>query len=240
MKIIIFFICIILFASLSYAQGPTSTQIIPTYRITIGGGISPINPKEINDHISTSNTLLESTTPTIKSAPELGLAFTFHPMKGNQIIIVRGSYIWIKRTYDFTVAETDNSPQVKGYSNGTIKETYSAYPFSLGVGLASANPFAQLTFEFIYALGYITEEGSFISSVGRKTVYTRTLYSPAYGFRVAAQTTIQMTNNIGLTLEAGYRGLKFDEYEDEVSTQPAGITFSLSGIFGFIGISVAL
>jgi hypothetical protein len=225
------------------AQDSLSSSGIPFCRIFIGGGISSINPSSINNHISISNTLMESKTHTIKSAPEVAITFSIRPMKSNnQILTARAGYLWIERSYDVSTAETDNSPTINGYTTGKIKETYTAYPISIGAGMASAevNPDAQLQIEFIYGFGYIKEEGYFTSSVGNKTSYSRTLSGTTYGLRFAGQTTIRFTNSIGLTLELGYRALKFDEFEDEFTTQPANIEFSLSGLFGNIGISISL
>jgi hypothetical protein len=219
-------------------QEKTYISTSPMYKFTFSFGFSVINPEEINEHISISKSLFTSTTRTIKSAPEFAATFVLRPMQDNKIFLLRGSYISIERTYNFSVPETRDTSTVTGYTSGNIRETYTAYPLSIGAGLTSSTFDSQMQIEFIFGLGYIVEEGSYISSTGRKTSYIRSLFSPGYGLRFAGNTTVQITNNIGFTLELAYRFLTFHEYEDETTTQPSDIKFSYSGIQGMIGLSV--
>jgi hypothetical protein len=39
-------------------------------------------------------------------------------------------------------------------------------------------------------------------------------------------------------LEIAYRGLKFEDFENEVNAQPSGIEFSMSGVSGSVGVSI--
>jgi hypothetical protein len=226
--------------SLSLCAQDTTASRVSKFKISLSFGMSFVNPTDINDHISTSNALFDATTPTIKSVPEIAATVTFHPLRNNNILVLRGGYMWVSRSYQISVPETNASGGSIGTTTGTIKETYTAYPLSLGVGMSMSDPDAQWQAEFIYGLGYIKEEGSYVSSSGRNTSYTRTLFSPTYGFRLAAQTTVQLSESMGLTFEIAYRGMVFDQYEDETSTQPANIKFSYAGFNGSIGLSILL
>jgi len=227
----------LLFQSLQ-AQDSISSFALSKSKLSLSFGVYAINPTDINDHISSSNDIFGSTTRTIRSIPEIAATFSIRPLHDNQIFLVRGGYMSIDRSYQVSIPETQNSPVTKGYSSGTIKETYTAYPLSIGVGLASSSFDSQIQIEFIYGLGYINEETSYTSSTGKGTSYSRSFFSPAYGFRIAGQTTIRFSDKIGITLETGYRGLTFDEYEEDTSTQPANIKFSYSGINGSVGLSI--
>jgi hypothetical protein len=199
-------------------------------------------PYNIRNHLpiylSKSNDVFGSITRTIKSIPEIAATFSLRPLQDNQILLLRGGYMSIPRSYQISIPETQNSPVATGYTKGTIKEIYSTYPLSIGVGLASFTFDSQIQIEFIYGLGYIDEETSYTSSTGKGTSYSRSFFSPAYGFRIAGQTTIRFSDKIGITLELGYRGLVFDEYEEDTSTQPANIKFSFSGVNGSVGLSI--
>jgi hypothetical protein len=221
--------------SMAQDAAPSSEPL--KYKITFSYGIYGINPNDINDHIRISNDLFGSTTKTIKSVPELAATFAVRPLGGYGIILLRGGSMSVERAYNIAVPETRDTSTITGYATATVKETYTAYPLSFGVGFASSTYDMQAQIEFIYGLGYIREETSYVSTAGRTTSYSRSLFSPAYGFRIGAQTTIRFSANIGLTLEIAYRGLIFDDYENEASAQPAGMKFSYSGINGSIGLS---
>jgi hypothetical protein len=228
---------LLLFHSLQ-AQDSISSSALLKYKISFSYGIYAIDPIDINDHISTSNAVFESSAKTLRSIPEIAATFSFRPLHDNQILLLRGGYMSIDRSYQVSIPETQNSPVITGFLSGTVKETYTAYPLSIGVGLASSTFDSQIQFEFIYGLGYIDEETSYTSSLGKTTSYSRSFFSPAYGFRIAGQTTVRFSEQVGLTLELGYRGLAFDEYEDEATTQPSDIKFSYSGITGSVALSI--
>jgi hypothetical protein len=228
---------LLLFQSLQ-AQDSISSFALSKSKLSLSFGVYAINPTDINDHISSSNEILGSSAKTVMSIPEIAATFSFQPLHDNQILLIRGGYMSIDRSYQISIPETQNSPVTTGYASGTIKETFTAYPLSVGVGLASSTFDSQIQFEFIYGLGYIDEEASYTSSLGKTTSYSRSFFSPAYGFRIAGQTTVRFSENVGLTLEVGYRGLAFDEYEDEATTQPLDIKFSYSGINGSVGLSI--
>jgi hypothetical protein len=220
-----------------FAQDPSFTPD-GKYKLTLTYGISAVNPTEINEHILTSNTVFTSMTKQIKSIAEMSAAFSIRPSQDNKIVLLRGGYISLERSYQLSIPETRDTISTTGYTTGTIKETYTAYPLSLGVGLTSSTNDSQIQLEFIFGLGYIEEEGSYTSASGRKTNYLRTLFSPAYGLRIAGQTTVRLAERIGLTLELGYRWLSFRDFEDEATGQPSNIIFSYSGINGAIGLSI--
>jgi hypothetical protein len=238
MKTIFFTLSLVLILPSLQAQDTVSSPPLSKYKLSFGYGIYAINPSEINDHISTSNDVFGSTTRTIRSIPEIAATFSMRPLQDNQILLLRGGYMSIQRSYQVSIPETQNSPIATAYTTGTIKESYTAYPLSIGVGLASFTFDSQIQIEFIYGLGYINEETSYTSSTGKGTSYSRSFFSPAYGFRIAGQTTVRLSDKIGITLELGYRGLVFDEYEDDTSTQPANIKFSYSGLNGSVGLSI--
>jgi hypothetical protein len=238
MKTILLFLLLVLLVPSLQAQDTVSSSALSKYKLSLSYGIYAINPSDINDHISTSNDVFGSTTKTIRSIPEITATFSVRPLQDNQIFLLRGGYMSIQRSYQVSIPETQNSPVATGYTTGTIKETYTAYPLSIGVGLASPTFDSQIQIEFIYGLGYINEETSSTSSIGKATSYSRLFFSPAYGFRIAGQTTIRFSDNIGVTLELGYRGLTFDEYEEDTSTKSANIKFSYSGVNGLIGLSI--
>jgi hypothetical protein len=210
------------------------------YRFSFTYGITAVNPENINTHIATSNAAFGSTTKSIKSLPELTASLSLRPQNDFKIIILRGGYISSERIFQFSIPETKNNPTPTGTTTGTITETYSAYPISIGVGGATEKSDAQFQMEFIYGLGYVTEEGSYTSSTGNKTSYTRSLFSPTYGFRVNGSVIVPIATNIGLQFEAGYRYLMFDEFEDEATAQSSPLEFSMSGIQGSLGLSIKL
>ncbi len=238
MRTILFFLSLVLLLQSLQAQDTISSSTLLKYKLSLSYGINAINPSDINDHISTSNDVFGSTTATIKSISEIAATFSVRPLQDNQILLFRGGYMSIQRSFQVSIPETQNSPVATGYTTGTIKEIYTAYPLSIGVGLASFTFDSQIQIEFIYGLGYINEETSYTSSTGKGTSYSKSFFSPAYGFRIAGQTTVRFSDKIGITLELGYRGLAFDEYEEDTSTQPANIKFSYSGLSGSVGLSI--
>jgi len=233
-------LCILISLFVAYcakAQHPDSSVLAPKFRFSLSFGIQAMNPEQINDRIATSNEALGSLARSIKSMPELAAALTIRPNQDTKILVLRGGYLWAERDYSFSSPETKTSSTPVGEVQGLIKEKYSAYPLSVGVGLSTLSSDFQVEIDFIYALGYLTENGSFTTSEGTTTSYSNSLFSPAYGFRIAAQTTVPLSSAISVQLEIAYRGLKFEEFENEVNAQPSDIEFSTSGVSGSIGLS---
>jgi hypothetical protein len=219
------------------AQHVDSSAVVSKFRFTLAFGIDAMNPDQINDRIATSNQALGSSAQSIKSMPEVSAALTIRPNQDQKILILRAGYLWAERDFAFALPETDSSSTPIGKVRGEIKETYSAYPFSIGIGLSTLASDLQVELDFIYAVGYITENGSYTTTEGATSSYTNTLFSPAYGFRIAAQTSVPVTPNLSIMLELAYRGLKFESYENQVNAAPSDVEFSMSGISGNIGIT---
>ena len=219
------------------AQHADSSAIASKFRLTLAFGIDAMNPDQINDRIATSNQALGSFAQSIKSMPEVSAALTIRPNHDQKILVLRGGYMWAERDFAFSLPETDSSSTPTGKIKGLIKETYSAYPFSMGIGLSTLTSDLQVEIDFIYALGYITEDGSYTTAEGMTSWYSNTLFSPAYGFRIAAQTSVPLTPNISIVLELAYRGLKFEDFENQLNAQPSDVEFSMSGISGNVGIT---
>jgi len=222
------------------AQHADSSTVVSKFRFSLSYGVDAMNPDQINDHIATSNEALGSSAPSIKSMPELSAALTIRPNQDTKILVLRGGYLWADRDYSFLVPETNTSSAPIGNVKGSITEKYSAYPMSIGVGLSTLSSDLQVELDFIYALGYITENGSFTTTEGTTTTYSNSFFSPAYGFRIAAQTTVPLSSKIGVQLEIAYRGLKFEDFENNANAQSTDIEFSMSGVSGNIGLSILL
>ena len=239
MKFFSLFVTTLIIHSVLSAQ---ELQIIPEskFRLSLTYGITAVNPEDINTRIASSNAAFGSTTKSLKSMPEMTATISLRPTDDMKVVILRGGYILSKREFSFSVPETQNGPTPTGTTNGTITETYTAYPLSIGIGGTTEKSDAQFQLEFIYGLGYVREEGTYTSSAGKKTSYSRSLFSPTYGFRVNGSIVAPLTSFIGLQFEAGYRYLLFDEFEDEITAQSSPLDFSMSGIQGRIGLSVKL
>jgi hypothetical protein len=237
-KIILLFFAAITF---SFSQEEHFQNVTPSqFRFSVAYGIAVMNPKEVNTHIATANTQMNSLAKSIKSMPELSGTLTIRPAETDAILVLRGGYLQTDRTYSFQVPQVDTSGISAGFINGNITETYSAYPLSVGVGLTNKTSTMQIHFEFIYALGYITEVGSYALLNGKRISYSRSLFSPNYGFRGAINVNVPVTKNIGVGLEMGYRYLNFDEFEDEVTAQSTPFEFAMSGILGGIRLNIDL
>ena len=221
----------------THAQRGDSAGTAPKFRLAACFGVNAVNPEQINDEIATTNGALGSSANSIKSMPEFSSSLTIRPNQDTKIVVLRAGYSWTERDYAFTVPETDLSSTPVGRVRGSITEKYAVYPFSIGAGLSTLSSDFQIELDFIYALGYITENGSFTTVQGTTTSYTNTLFSPAYGFRVAAQTSVPLTQTLSLVLEVSYRGLKFEDFENQTNAQPSNIEFSVSGVTGSIGLA---
>jgi len=220
------------------AQRGDSAAGVQKFRLAATYGVDAVNPDQINDRIAATNGALGSSTNSIKSMPEISGSLVIRPNQDNKIVILRAGYTWTDRDYTFFVPQTDTSSKPIGTVKGTITEKYSVYPFSIGAGLSTLNSDFQVELDFIYALGYITENGTF-AATGTTTAYSNTLFSPAYGFRIAGQTSVPLTPTLALQLEIAYRGLKFEDFENQMNAQPSNIEFSVSGISGTIGVTFA-
>jgi hypothetical protein len=233
---------IILLCSVFAVNKAQDGQTIPEskLRVSFTYGVTGTNPTNINEHISTSNAVFNSQTKSIKSLPEAAATLSFRPNDDLKVVVLRGGWISAERNFSFSTSATQNSSTPTGTIDGTIKETYTAYPISVGVGISTVKSDAQFQIEFIYALGYVKEEGKYTAPSGAATSYTRSLFSPTYGFRAAGSIVARITSSVGLQFEAGYRYLHFNEFEDEFTAQPSPIEFSMTGIQGSVGLSITL
>jgi len=237
MKNIFFLLTVFLLSILNAQENEIQDVSRSKFRFALTYGISPMNPDQINQHIGVSNYAVGSNAKSIKSLPELGATITLRPMKDSKVIIFRAGYSSVERAFDFDLPQMSASGTQIGTISGTITETYSFYPFSMGIGGATANNDLQFQAELIYALSYITEETSFRTTDGYGTTVTRELQSPAYGVRVGGNSTVHFTENIGLLLELSYRYLVFSEYENEKALPIPFFEFPLTGITLSAGLS---
>ncbi len=207
-----------------------STDEPSKFRFSVTYGLTMINPEAINSRIAASNAVFGSQTKSLKSIPELAVTVTLRPVEDLRVIILRAGYVSSFRDFPITIPESQNGTTSGAVTTGTITETYSAYPISLGIGAANAKHDLLAQLELIYGYGYVREEGNYTSSAGKRTSYSRTVFSPTYGFRVSGAVISPISSMIGLRLEAAYRYLYFDEFEDEVTAQPSTIEFSMTGV----------
>jgi hypothetical protein len=231
-------IVIILILYFSIARAQDASAPLVKNKLSLTYGIIFIQPDEINNHITGSNDALGSSARIIESLPEASVLYSIRPKEESQIITARVGRMYITRIYDVSIPETTTSSTSVASTTGTIKETYTMYPMSLGVGVASNSFGSQAQFELIYGLGYIDEDQSYFSSTGANTTHSRTLSSSAYGFRFAGSTTVEFSERIGLTMEASYRYLVFSDYQDQVTGRIQSMKFSTSGLGGSIGLSI--
>ena len=164
MKNIFIILCVCF--SIVRAQDTSTTPV--KYKIILNIRDNPMEPDDINNHITISNDELGSSAKIIESMPEAAVTFSIRPMSDNQIITARVGRMYLTRMYDVSIPETTTSSTLVGYTTGTVNETYTLYPLSVGMGLASRS-LTQMQLEFIYALGYIDEDQSYISSAGVRT-----------------------------------------------------------------------
>ena len=229
-------VILILYFSIARAQDASTPQV--KNKLSLTYGIIFIQPDEINNHITGSNDALGSSARIIESLPEASVLYSIRPKEESQIITARVGRLYITRVYDVSIPETTTSPTSVASTTGTIKETYTIYPLSLGVGMASKSFGSQEQFELIYGLGYIDEDQSYFSSTGAYSTHSRTLSSSAYGFRLAGSTTVEFSERLGLSLEASYRYLVFSDYQDQVTGRIQNMKFNTSGFGGSIGLSI--
>ncbi len=236
-------LCVALFGIFAFVNAQESDPEKPEqskFRFAFTYGISPMNPDQINRHIGESNYALGSQAKSIKALPEFGGTITLRPTGDAKIIILRAGYAAADRIFNFTMNQTSSSNTSIGKIEGTITETYSFIPLSFGIGAATSDNDLQFQAEFIYGLSYVTEEGSFRTTSGSSSSYSRELFSPAYGLRVAGNSTVKFSDKIGLVMELSYRYLVFDEYEDNKALPVHFFEFPLTGITASAGISVGL
>lgn len=239
-KHIVYIIFFVLIAQLHAQEAVIEKSEYSKVRFAFTFGITPMNPDQINQHIGESNYALGSEAKSIKSLPEFGATVTLRPMNDAKIIILRAGFANSERIFNFSMDQTSSNDSPIGKLEGSITETYAFYPLAFGVGAATANNDLQFQAEFIYGLSYVTEEGTFRTTNGTSSTYLHEFFSPAYGLRVAGNSTVAFSENVGLLMELSYRYLVFDEYEDNKSLPVHFFEFPISGITASAGISVKL
>ncbi len=232
-------VVLFIFATAVYAQSIEENIIPSKLQLAASFGIGAVNPSRLNDRIAASNYIFNSTAKTIKSVPEIGGTIIFRPQDDIKILVLRAGYIWFSREFPFSVPQTTTSPTQKGTINGKIIETCTIYPFSFGVGVSSLKSDYRFQIELIYAISNYVEEGSY-SATAAKQSYSRTLFSPAYGFRAAGTAIVPVSERLGLSIEFGYRYLTFDEYEDEKGGAIRFVEIPVNGITGNFGLQFGL
>ncbi len=208
----------------------------PVFSIGISGGVTFINPDVINDQIEFNNGTFDSDQPPIRTPGQFALWVAFRPKNVPTYFSVRGEVVMSSRTFPYTGVTTNDTGATTGTFNGSAVSRYSLYPLSFNVGGVFPKTRMKMEIGFVYAFAVWTDKTGMGPYGSTETSYE----GEGYGFRVAAQQVVPIDKNFGITIEAGYRYLKLDQFRDGTGRQLESFEANYNGVTLMMGISYGM
>jgi hypothetical protein len=174
----------------------------------------------------------------LQTLAEVFVVLSVRPLADNKMIILRVGRVYDGYRYTTVMDETSTDPSLTGRVSVSTEERYVVHPISFGFGLTTRKPLFQVQAEFIYAFATMTEAQTITGSDGIRTVLPTVSYrAESIGFRLASQLNIQLSRNLGVIMELGYRGLGFYSFHRPSNGTSVGLPYSVSGGFLSGGLS---
>ncbi len=205
------------------------------FEVKATGGITLINPTSVNDHLAYLNNSLNTDIDKVSSMTRFMIGGNFW-ISERGFVPVRFEYLSVSREYSYTAVARPDSTTAGTPFLVNAKNRYSVYPLSIGIGARSPGSNVEFEIDLIYALAYVTDEGS----MGAYGNYSSTADTREYGLQVLMTPKIPITQRINLDFEIGYRYLYLSDFSDNRGRLLGDLKLSLSGAILGAGLSVSM
>jgi len=197
------------------------------FRMTLGisGGLSLVNPSQLNDQLAFVNNSLDVRMEKIRTIQQYAVFLRIKPRMA-PYLLMRIEALTVSRTFNYDATGRSSS----GSSTGTFKTSsttrWSVYPLIIGVGTTVPKIPVQAEVGLIYALGYITEEGSTEGSGS----FTNTSSGDGWGIQGRIAPHFRYSKNVAFVFDVSYRILVIKDYSDDFGRQVKDFQLELSGL----------
>ncbi len=205
----------------------------PVFSAGISGGVSFINPTDINDQIQFNNSAFNTTEPPIRTPGQFAVWFGFRPPNLPSVLSIRGEMLRFSRVFSYTAKVTGPSgATISTFSDQAISR-YSLYAFSMNAGAVMEKTRLKLEIGFIFALAVFDDE----VSMGPYGKQEKSYNGQGNGFRIALQQMMPLSEKLGLSIDFAYRYLRLDEFRDNRGVFLKDMEANFSGVTLMMGLS---
>ncbi len=204
------------------------------FRMTVGfsGGISLVNPTQLNDQLAFVNNSLDAGMEKITTMEQFAAFIRIRP-RMSPYLFMRVEAITVSRSFDYTAVGRSESNTATGNFTTSSTTRWSVYPLIIGIGTTIPKTPVEVEVGGIYALGYITEEGSTQGSGS----FTNMLSGDGFGLQGRVSPHFRLSKNVTMVFEVSYRFLTVNNYSDNYGRQLEHFDFYLNGISTCLGLT---
>ena len=204
------------------------------FRMTVGisGGISLVNPSQVNDQIAFVNNSLEAGMEKITTMQQFAAFLRIRPIMA-PFLLMRVEALTVSRSFDYSAVGRSASNTPTGNFNTSDNTRWTVYPLVIGMGTTIPKTPVEVEVGLMYALGYITEDGSTQGSGS----FTNTSSGSGWGLEGRVAPHFRVSKNVNLSLEVSYRFLTVKDYSDDYGRQIKDFEFYLNGISTCLGVA---
>lgn len=197
------------------------------FRVTVGvsGGIAFVNPDQVNEQLAFVNNSLDVQMEKITSMQHYAVFMRVKPRMAPYFLL-RLEAMTVSRSFDYTAYGRSAANVSTGPFTTTNVSRWTLYPLIVGVGSTIPKTPIDVEVGGIYALGYISENGT-IQGGGS---YKSSSSGSGFGLQGRVAPRFTLTRNVSLSLEVAYRILRARNYSDDFGRQDKFFEFLVDGV----------
>ena len=202
------------------------------FRMSLGvsGGLSLVNPSQVNDQLAFVNNSLDVGMAKIRTLEQFAAFMRIKPRMAPYLLL-RVEALTVSRSFDYNATGRSASNTPTGTFRTSNTTRWTVYPLVVGIGSTIPKTPIEVEMGGMYALGYITEEGSTEGSGSS----TNTSSGDGFGLQGRVAPHFRFSKNAALTFEISYRFLIIKDYSDDFGRQAKDFEFYLNGLSFSLG-----
>lgn len=197
------------------------------YRMSVGisGGLSLVNPSQLNDQLAFVNNSLDVRMEKIRTVQQYAAFMRIKPRTG-PYLLMRIEALTVSRSFDYFGSGRSTSNDPTGTFRTSSTTRWTVYPLIVGIGETLPKTPVEAEVGVMYALGFITEEGSTEGSGS----FTNTSSGDGFGLQGRIAPHFRFSKNVDFVFDVSYRVLIIKNYSDDFGRQVKDFEFYLNGL----------
>ncbi len=197
------------------------------FRMSLGisGGLSLVNPSQVNDQLAFVNNSLDVRMEKIRTLQQYAAFMRIKPRMA-PYLLMRIEALTVSRSFDYYGSGRSPSNNPTGTFRTSSTTRWTVYPLIVGIGVTLPKTPVEAEVGAMYALGYITEEGSTEGSGS----FTNTSSGDGFGIQGRVAPHFRFSKNVAFAFEVSYRVLIIKDYSDDFGRQVKDFEFYLNGL----------
>jgi hypothetical protein len=197
------------------------------FRMSLGisAGLSLVNPSQLNDQLAFVNNSLDVRMEKIRTFQQFAAFMRIKPRMASYLLM-RIEALTVSRSFDYDATGRSASNNPTGTFRISSTTRWSVYPLVIGVGMTIPKTPVLAEVGLIYALGYITEEGTTEGSGS----FTNTSSGDGWGIQGRIAPHFRLSKNVAFVFDVSYRSLVIKDYSDDFGRQVKDFRLELNGL----------